>query len=72
MFMTEKEVERLRKVYTTGTRIVLIAMNDPYTKLKYGDQGTVTGIDDAGQIHMKWDNGSSLALIVGEDLFRMA
>jgi len=69
--MTEREVERIKKVYPAGTRLVLISMNDSYTKLKHGDAGTVDYIDDAGQIHMKWDNGSTLALIPGEDSFRM-
>lgn len=27
-------------------------------------------IDDAGQIHIKWDNGSSLAILPNEDNFR--
>ena len=68
--MSEKENERLKKVYPIGTRIVLISMDDKYSRLKPGDKGTVDYIDDAGQIHMKWDNGSTLALIVGEDSFR--
>ena len=35
-----------------------------------GLKGTVTHVDDAGQIHMKWENGSSLALNVGVDTFK--
>lgn len=69
---TEKEVLRTRTMYPAGTRIVLIAMDDPYAKLKPGDMGTVEGVDDAGQIMMRWDIGSSLSLIPGEDSFRRA
>jgi len=50
-------------------RLELDHMDDPYTKLKPGDQGTVTFIDGIGQIHMKWDNGSCLALYPREDQF---
>jgi len=71
-FPTPKEVARIRTVYPKGTRVVLISMEDPYTQLKPGDAGTVDFVDDAGQIHMNWDRGSTLALIPGVDSFRKA
>ena len=57
-------------MYPAGTRIELISMDDPWTHLRAGDQGTVVGVDDAGQIMMRWDRGGSLSLIPGEDSFR--
>lgn len=54
-----------------GNRVFLIHMDDPYTKLKYGDMGTIDFIDDAGSIHVKWDNGSNLALLSSHDEFRI-
>lgn len=36
-----------------------------------GLEGTVEDVDDIGQIHVKWDSGSRLALIVGADLFEI-
>lgn len=35
-----------------------------------GTRGTVTHVDDMGQLQMRWDNGQSLALIPEEDVFR--
>ncbi len=46
-------------------------MNDPYSKLIPGDQGTVKFIDDIGTIFCSWDRGSSLGLVYGEDTFRV-
>lgn len=68
--MTETELNRIKNNYPHGTRIELIFMDDQYSNLTTGDKGTVDYVDDAGQIHMKWDNGSSLALILGEDMFK--
>ena len=34
-----------------------------------GMEGKVTGVDDIGQIHVEWENGSTLALNVEEDDF---
>ena len=67
---TRAQVECIRTEYPVGSRLELISMDDPWTNLRAGDQGTVTHIDDMGQIHMRWDRGSSLALIPGEDQFR--
>lgn len=63
-------LKQLRDTYTPGTRVVLIQMDDPYTKLMTGDRGTVTSVDDIGTIHVKWDRGGSLGVVYGEDLCR--
>ena len=59
----------LRKQYPVGTRIRLDAMQDPYAPMEAGTTGKLNYIDDAGQFHMKWDNGRTLALIPGVDSF---
>ena len=70
-FPNEYQRKLIRETYPNGTRIELIRMEDPWTAMKPGDRGTVTMVDDAGQIHMKWDMGGSLALIPGEDQFKV-
>ena len=67
---TRAQVERIRAAYPAGSRVELIQMSDPYTHLREGDRGTVVGVDDMGQIMMRWDRHSSLSLIPGEDQFR--
>lgn len=68
---SHKEVSRLRTQYPAGTRLELIEMDDPYSHPKPGDQGIVQGVDDMGQIMMRWDNGSSLSLVPGFDKFKI-
>jgi hypothetical protein len=63
-------IERLRQNYPRGTRVELISMDDPYTKLIPGDLGTVTDIDDTGTVFVNWDKGSSLGLVYGIDHYR--
>lgn len=59
----------LRKQYPVGTRVRLDSMQDPYAPVEAGMTGKLDYIDDAGQFHMKWDNGRTLALIPGVDSF---
>jgi len=60
-----------KELELTGKQVKLISMDDPYTKLKNGDKGIIIFVDDIGQIHVQWDNGSSLALIPGEDKYEI-
>lgn len=59
----------MKEQYPPGSRIRLIEMNVPYSPVPPGTEGTVNFIDDQCQLHMTWDNGSTLALIPGEDRF---
>ena len=70
-FPNDKELEVLRGKYPAGTRIRLIRMDDPYAPVPPGTVGEVALVDDAGNIHMKWQGGSSLALIEGVDEFEV-
>ena len=67
--MERKMVDFIKEQYPPGTRIRLNSMDDPYAPILPGTEGEVDFVDDAGQLHMKWDNGRSLALIPGEDSF---
>ncbi|RAQ30154.1 Uncharacterised protein [uncultured Ruminococcus sp.] len=65
---TKEQVAYIRQQYPAGTRITLRSMDDPQAPLP-GTKGTVSYVDDMGQIGVKWDTGSSLSLIPGEDSF---
>ena len=67
MFPRREIVDRIKAEYPAGTRVELVSMNDPYTKIPEGTKGTVMVVDDTGTIHVKWDNGSSLGIVYGED-----
>ena len=65
------KVKIIKATYPPDTRIELINMDDPYHPVEPGTKGTVTHVDDMGDIHVKWDNGRTLALVVGVDEFRV-
>jgi len=69
-FPRKEIVLRLREQYPSGARVELVRMNDPYSKLKPGDQGTVASVDDIGTVFVNWDCGSSLGAAYGEDVIR--
>lgn len=69
MFGISKEaLARIKREYPVGCRVELTKMNDPYrTDLVPGCRGTVRGVDDTGTVHVRWDIGSSLGVVYGED-----
>lgn len=68
---TDAEVKALREQYPVGTRIRLIKMREEAQPVPEGTEGAVTGVDDIGTIHMKWDNGSSIGLVQKIDQFQI-
>ena len=69
-FPSKETLARLRAEYPIGTRIELVSMDDPYSKLRPGDRGTVTGVDDTGTVFANWDRGSGLGIVYGVDQAR--
>ena len=63
-------VNAIKNLIKPGMRIKLISMHDP-SPVPAGTIGTVDFIDGAGQIQMTWDNGRTLALIYGVDIFQI-
>jgi len=67
-FIKSKELELLKKQYPSGSRVVLIGMDDPYRgPLNPGELGTIVTVDSIGTIHVNWDCGSSLGIVYGVD-----
>ena len=66
--ISKETLAMLREQYPKGTRVELVHMDDPYTKLTAGDKGTVNHVDDMGTIHINWDCGSSLGVVYGVDV----
>jgi hypothetical protein len=62
-------VERIRKQYPAGCRVELVRMDDIQAP-PIGTKGIVIGVDDTGSIMVRWENGSSLNVVYGEDFCR--
>lgn len=69
--MSKETLARIKEQYPKGCRVELVHMNDSFnTKLTPGSKGTVVAVDDIGTIHVRWDCGSSLGIVYGEDSCR--
>ena len=68
-FPSREIVESIRREYPAGTRVELVQMDDVQAP-PVGTKGTVKGVDDTGSLLMRWDNGSGLNVVYGEDVVR--
>jgi len=66
MFPRREVVERIKKQYPAGCRVQLDQMDDVQAP-PIGTCGTVLGVDGTGGVMVKWDNGSGLNVVCGED-----
>ena len=68
-YPSKETVEYLRREYPVGCRVELLRMNDLRSP-PIGTHGIVAGVDSLGTIHVSWSTGSSLGVVLGEDLCR--
>ena len=61
------EVDGVRGRFERGDRVALEHTDDPDTRLRPGDEGTVTRYDPKlGQLGVNWDSGSTLSMLLDE------
>jgi hypothetical protein len=61
------EVDNVRGRFERGDRVALEHTDDPHTKLRVGDEGTVTRYAPGlGQLDVRWDSGSTLSMLLDE------
>ena len=63
-------MKKIKELYPTGTKIRLIRMDNPQAP-PTGTVGVVTFVNDIGQIHVSWENRSSIALSAILDKFKV-
>lgn len=66
--LKEEIVEELKKEMP-GMRVKIVELANYEPHYEKGDMGTVTHVDDAGQLHVDWDEKGSIALLPYEDVY---
>lgn len=56
-----------KETFKPGMRVRLLKMDDNQAP-PIGTEGIVLGVDDIGSLLMSWDTGSSLNVVMGEDV----
>ena len=64
--ISKEELKKLKSIYKIGIRVKLVKMNDIQAP-KIGTLGTVRAVDDIGTVFVRWDNGSGLGVVYGQD-----
>jgi hypothetical protein len=67
LFARVCEVDGVRGRFERGDRVALEHTDDPHTRLRPGDEGTVTRYAPGlGQLDVNWDSGSTLSMLLDE------
>lgn len=53
--------------YGPGDRLRMVHCTDPYSPIPPGLKGTVKFVDDMNTLHMRWQDGRTLGVVLGED-----
>lgn len=67
--MTREEILGIKEVFKEGMGIYLYEMQGEPNMFDL--KGEVLYVDDIGQVHVRWENGSSLALNVDCDSYKL-
>lgn len=69
--MRDVDIERLRRVFSPGTKIRAFHTTGPYP-VKPGTTGIVQCVDEYGRIQVDWSDGSLNLLYPEVDVFKLA
>lgn len=67
--MTREEILGIKEVFKEGMGVYLYEMQGEPNMFDL--KGEVLYVDDIGQVHIRWENGSSLALNVNCDSYKL-
>jgi len=68
---TQEEIRDIKAKFTKDLKVKLIKMYDLYSAPPTGTIGVVDYVDDMGQVHINWENGSTLPLAIEIDDFEV-
>ena len=54
--------KRVARSYPNGSRVCLTGTSDPYCSVPVGVSGTVLGVDGAGNVLVRWDDGHLMSV----------
>lgn len=64
---TKEQIQELRNMFSKETTVKLICSTDETMQDRLGMCMTVEYVDDIGQLHGRWEDGSSLAINLETD-----
>lgn len=70
LFPTKKCVERIRAAFPDNALVEIVWMDDAYRDMPAGTKGRVISVDDAGTIHVSWENRNCLGAVWNADVIK--